>query len=476
MNIVEAIVRENERRGECLAVIDGAERVTYGTLLAAVEAARRDLAAAGVLPGQRIAFWCRDGVDYLVGALALLAAGAAVVPFPDPLPAAERETIAGRMDVHGLLLQEALADGPAGVAVASLGGRRFRWCSRSLGAPDDGRCRDLGAAFIRFSSGTTGQSKGVVLSHRTILERTAAADRGLQIRTEDVVLWVLGMSHHFVVSILLFLRRGATIVVAARPFPFAMFAAVAEHPVTVLYAAPLHYRLMAASAAVAGHALAHVWLAVSTAMGLSPEIRQAFARKFGIVPAEAYGIIEVGLPCIDLQPDLAEPGAVGRILPDYGLRLDAPDADGIGEVLLRGPGLFDAYASPWRWRDEVLDHGWFRTGDLGRLTPDGRLVLVGRRKNVIVHAGMKVFPEEVEAVLMRHPAVREALVQGLADEACGQVPVASDEPVPGHGLPDLPEALRRHCRDALAAEKIPVRVDIVDALPRTPSGKPRRTP
>ena len=196
-----------------------------------------------------------------------------------------------------------------------------------------------------------------------------------------MILWVLGMSHHFVVSILLFLRKGATIVVANRGFPFSVLEAAQKGGINFIYASPVHYYLLAVSDAVSAGSLAKVRLAISTAMKMPAEIFEMFYRKFGIAPAEAYGIIEIGLPFINTEFGVGGRQTVGKILPDYQLRIDHPDEHGIGEVLIKGRGMFDAYFSPWRMRDECLRDGWFDTGDLGRIDEQGQAEPAGAQQN-----------------------------------------------------------------------------------------------
>jgi long-chain acyl-CoA synthetase len=280
------------------------------------------------------------------------------------------------------------------------------------------------------------------------------------------------MSHHFVVSILLFLRRAASIVLGHQAFPLSLAEVVSHRRVTFMYAAPLHYRLLASSPAVPCQALDRVRLAVSTAMQLPRETAEAFLSRFGIEIAEAYGIIEVGLPFINLAPRVSTRGSVGRPLPDYDLKLDHADPAGVGEVLIRGRGMFDAYFSPWQTRAECYPDGWFHTGDLGRLDAEGNLYLVGRDKTVINYAGLKVFPDEVEQVLNSHPQVCESLVYASADAQYGQVPTARVVPTgPAMAGEAFTEELRRWCFARLSAYKVPVRFELVQALRKTASGK-----
>ncbi len=383
MNIVELIRQETRPFAGNTAIVEGSRTITYGDLLDRIAALADLLSARNIGPGQRIAFRCGDGIDYVIGALALLDCGAAVVPVADSLTPGEILETIERIDVNGVLTNSNLPRA-AGDEAAEKIDDLFHWRPRRADPDLDRRCRDLGAAFIRFSSGTTGQSKGVVISHRSIAERTDAANQGLAISDRDVILWVLGMSHHFVVSILLFLRKAATIVVANQRFPFSVLEAAQRVRLTFIYGSPVHFYLLAVSNLVKSDALKDVRLALSTSMKMPPEIFAQFSQKFGITPSEAYGIIEIGLPFINTEAGTAGKNTVGRALPDYQVKIENPDADGIGEVLVKGKGMFDAYFSPWRLREKCLRSGWFDTGDLGRVDERGRLSLLGRSKTVIV--------------------------------------------------------------------------------------------
>jgi long-chain acyl-CoA synthetase len=475
MNIADLIARETSTLSDRTAIVEGDRAISYGELLKSVAELGGLLDGRSIQAGQRIAFRCADGIDYMIGSLALLSCGAAVVPVSETLTEQEIIETIERIDVAGILTHSSLAPIPSELSAQNVN-ELFRWQRRESGRELNERCRELGAAFIRFSSGTTGQSKGVVISHRSIIERTDAANRGLGVTNRDVILWVLGMSHHFVVSILLFLRKGATIIVANRGFPFSVLEAVEKYPVTFIYASPVHYYLLAVADSVTPAAMANVRLAISTSMKMPAEINEQFLRKFKFAPAEAYGIIEIGLPFINTETGLAGRQTVGRILPDYQLTISNPDADGIGEVLIRGKGMFDAYFSPWRLREECLTDGWFDTGDIGHIDENDRLTLLGRSKTVIVCAGMKVFPEEVEETINSLPGVKESLVSGRDHPQYGQMVVAQ---VVLQGSVENRDSilneLRSHCCKRLSSYKVPVEFSVVESLPRTMSGKLARS-
>jgi long-chain acyl-CoA synthetase len=473
MNVVEEIRATARAAAGRAAIVDGDRRCSYGELLARVDALADDWRRVGMAALDRVAFVYPDGADYVVGSLAVLALGAAVVPVSPALMWDEITRVVLEMDVRHVV------SAPGAVAEnASLGLRECWRDERYQVATRDPKglvlpgYESMDPAFIRFSSGTTGTSKGVVLSHRAILERTDAADRGLAITPDDVVLWVLSMSFHFVVTILLFLRRGASIVLCQNPLPGALVEGVRRHRGTFIYASPFHYHALASSGGLEPRELQRVRMAVSTAMRLPAAVARMAAGRLGLHLAEAYGIIEVGLPFVNREPD--GNGGVGRPLPDFELRLDEPDPLGTGEILLRGPGMLDAYFSPWRTRAEILQDGWFRTGDLGRLDDEGRLTIVGRTKLVINFNGMKVFPYEVEDVLLRHPQVRECRVFGEPHPTYGQLPCADVVLSAGADASSAAREIRAFCFRHLAAYKVPKEIRPVAALPRTPSGKIRQ--
>lgn len=472
MNIVKDIRRANAGRAGRIAVVDGGTVLCYGELLERVSELGRYFRAADIGAGMRVAFRCSDGAAYIIGSLALLEIGASVTPVDMSLPEEEVMRLLARIDVDGMLFETGSAVCLEGDKILDGPGAGFVWRERGARSAMPEQIRRLRPAFIRFSSGTTGASKGVALSHQTILERTEAADEALRITGDDRVLWVLSMSHHFVVSILLFLRKGAAVAVAHRNFPASICETALKGDITLIYAAPFHYHLLAGDKTVIPEALAAVRLALSTAMKLPADTAHAFADKFGFYPSEAYGIIEVGLPCIDLDPSAGSCGSVGCVLPAYEVRIDSPDCRGAGEVLVRGRGMFDAYMSPPRPREEALDCGWFRTGDIGYFGPDSKLRIAGRCKTVIICAGLKIFPEEVEEVLNMHEAVGESLVYGTEHPVYGQIPEACIVPARADaGGKQLGARLRRYCYERLPSYCVPKGFRLASELPRTASGK-----
>ena len=279
------------------------------------------------------------------------------------------------------------------------------------------------------------------------------------------------MSFHFVVTILLFLRRGATIIVCGEDFPDSVAEAVGRTQPTFIYASPFHYDSLASMNVVAKKAFGGVRLAISTAMALSPNTAKRFFNVFGILPSQAYGIIEVGLVSVNTSQDFSKVHSVGKVSPDYQFKLADINNDGTGRILLKGKGMFDAYLHPLRKAGKILKNGWFDTGDIGRLDQDGYLYIAGRTKNIINFCGMKVFPEEVEVVLNRYPQVRDSRVYGVEHAQYGQLVYA--DIVSEVKTIDI-ESLRLFCYRELTKYKVPKYFQVVFSLPKTKSGKTKR--
>ncbi|PKL52624.1 MAG: hypothetical protein CVV37_00040 [Nitrospira bacterium HGW-Nitrospira-1] len=476
MNIFDTIRKETRDFTGKTAVIEGDAMLSYGRLLSFADMTASSLRAKGVGRFHRVGLLCGDSIDYITTNLAVLSLSAVIVPVSPEQADKEIKEIIERISLDYLIFEKGTYQEEGSEILPSEGllKKELRILKRNVPALPYAEYYRINPAFIRFSSGTTGASKGVVMSHEAIIERTDAADKGLKITSEDTVLWVLSMSFHFVVTILLFLRRAATIVLCSHNFPESLIEGITRHKGTFIYASPFHCNVMVRSDLLSPWSLSNIRLAISTAMKLPRAIAEEFSAKFGFEPAEAYGIIEVGLPFINLLSGGESREGVGRPLPDYEVEIAAKDTDGVGEIYIRGKGMFDAYFSPWQGQESVLKDGWFRTGDLGRLENDGHLTIVGREKDVINFVGMKVFPFEVEAVLNEYPLVKESMVYGVSHPQYGQLPAAMlvlrNSPSRELDLGDL----RRFCYQRMSQYKVPKDFQVVDALPKTASGKVRR--
>ncbi len=224
--------------------------------------------------------------------------------------------------------------------------------------------------------GRPARPKAWSLTHRGVLERTRAANTGLRLTCEDRVLWVLPMAYHFYVSILLYLEAGAAVIVSADYLAESILDAAIQHNATFLYVTPMHVRMLTGepSKRALPPSLKRV---MSVSSRLHPQAARDFQARYGVPVSQGYGIIEVGLPIMNIAEAAEHPEAIGRPLADVRggaswTRPLKPLAEGeTGQLALRGPGMFAGYLSPARRREEVLHEGWFLTGDLAHRDSGG---------------------------------------------------------------------------------------------------------
>ena len=481
MNVYDTLSDAARQWPERTAIIDSAGPLDYRSLWREIEALRVQLANLGVGEGQGVGVQARNGSAFVIGALAALGCGAVVMPIhhqmkPDELAAmlaraplsASLDDGCGAIRPGEVTRDLGLLAGRTSLHFTRLNDRRDARATMAPGIPD--------AAFVRFTSGTTGAAKGVVLTHRAVLERTSVANSGLGLTCEDVVLWVLPMAYHFYVSILLYLEVGATIAVSSDYLADSILDAASRHQATFLYATPMHVRMLVGEDS--GRALpTSLKRVMSVSSRLDPDVARAFLAKYHRPVAQGYGIIEVGLPIANIEEAAEHPESIGRPLPafeaavvDPGFR-NVPDGE-VGQLVLRGPGMFAGYLSPPRRRDEVLHEGWFLTGDLAHRDSQGRIVLDGRTSSVIHVAGHKVFPEEVAAVLDQHPAVLASRVTTRSHPHLGEV-VHAEVQLRSGSSASASEEILAFCRTRLSSHKVPASLSFVPQLNLTASGKVR---
>ena len=475
MTLADVLHASADAHAERPAVTDvrSGRTLTYGALARESRGVASFLEGQGVGPGQRGALLAPNGSSYLPAAFGLLETGACVVPLATNLVDAETAEVIRQIDVNACLASPGARGSTIGqrsrVAGGACDGFTFEWIDRDAAGPSE--LSGLDPAFIRFTSGTTDRSKGVVLSHEATLARVEAADRVLRFTASDRIVWVLPLAYHFAVTIVAYVRAGAHILMCADTLPLALIDAARRFEATVLYASPFHFERLANLGAT--DALKTVRLALSTSAPISQAVMEKFEASYGLPVAQAYGIIEAGLPCINTRTDGLPATSVGRSVPGYEVAVVSEEGTPVparerGEIAVRGAGLFSAYYAPWRRREGVTLDGWFHTGDIGWQDESGALYLEGRRKTVIFVAGVKFFPEEVEDCINRFPGIKESRVFGQAHARLGQVPRA-EIALDGPGV-DL-DALQAHCARALSSYKVPVEFTIVPAIAKTPGGK-----
>ena len=480
MNLADVLRAAVDRHPDRPAVTDAStgRSLSYGELGQEAERVAIFLSARGVRRGHRIGLLAPNSLAYLPAAFGLLATGACLVPLAHNLAPPELARVLSEIDVNGCLAWPKArpiprSESQAAVSGGECDGFTFRWLDRDADGPEE--FWSLNPAFVRFTSGTTATSRGVVLSHEATLARVLAAGRVLRLGKEDRILWVLPLAYHFAVTIVGYLNAGAHILMCVDTLPSTVVEAIRRLRPTVFYASPLHFERM--SNLAPGGPLGSIRVALSTSAPITTAVMERFEHLYGVPVGQAYGIIEAGLPCINLRTDGLPATSVGRPTPGHRVTVlseagEALPTGAVGEIAVCGDGLFSAYYAPWLPRERITRDGWFSTGDVGCFDEAGGLHLRGRKKAVIFVAGLKFFPEEVEESINQFPGVRESRVFARRHAHLGEVPCAEVALDPTGNLDEL----KAHCARMLSPYKVPVEFRTVEAIARTPGGKILRQP
>lgn len=463
------------------AVIDAFGEFTYLELLTESIALAEQLTDRGIGPDSVVAIISENSRNFFVALFAVFKVGAIALPFPPNRH--ERDYSLG-FNEFGVRAVIRYADTPYTATPDSEIPHQAPHLHIEVLRSSPPAIPFASAAVIRPTSGTTAKSKGVVLTHSAVEERTAAAISALNLTSNDRVCWVLPMAQHFIATILAYVRCGATTVVADSHLAESLLSTIYRHHCTVLYAAPLQISLLAESQSKgdrsADQRLQSLRLAISTSAPLSVETAQQFASRFGIEITPVFGIIELGLPLARTQNGPGGVESVGRPTPGFTVKINdhlidstshsiTTSANSPGELYIKGPGMFSGYLNPPLPAERVLVDGFFPTGDLATITESGAIRICGRSKAVIISAGQKVFAEEVEQTLNSYPGVTISRVFGLPHHLLGEQ-VAAEVEVQDPLLFREAAAIK-FCREKLPGFMVPQKIVVADRIARTETGK-----
>jgi acyl-coenzyme A synthetase/AMP-(fatty) acid ligase len=458
------------------AVYDDHGTISFKQLYTEAEELRLQLLKLGIGEGMGIGVMAANGRNFIIGIFAAVGTGAAVMPMSPQLKAAEIDDILEQAKLHAIIDDRSSTQPLDSVeTVIPLQQGAFRFAFTGIDASVAFAPFVKQPAFIRFTSGTTGQSKGVIVSHQSVIDRVVGANNGLQLGPGDTVIWVLPMAYHFMVSIILYVKFGAAIAIAKDFLAKNIIEITNKHKGTLLYASPVQIRLLANDTGTEQMPSLKKVISTSAAIGL--DVCKAFKSRFNTDVSQAYGIIEIGLPILNYIKSAEHPEAVGYAQPGYTVDIldenNNPLPDGqVGNLGIKGPGMFDAYLLPPTLSKNVLQNGYFLTADFASKTSDGLIKVEGRSKSVINISGLKVFPEEVEAVLELIPEIKQARVGSSPHPLLGQIIEA--EVVLHEGAKIDVEDVLTYCKKRLSAFKAPQRLKVVESLPMTGSGKLQR--
>ena len=468
-----------------LHLADGGS-LTYAAFLAMAGRAANALAALGVAPGDRVAVHVEKSPQALALYAACIKAGVVFLPLNTAYTPKELDYFVGDSGAALFVCDPAEAEAMKPVAAAAGAGLK------TLAGDGSGSLSDLAAsqpdrfdtvaradddlAALLYTSGTTGRSKGAMLTHRNLLSNAQALVASWRFTREDVLLHALPIFHShglFVATNVTLLAGGALIFLAK----FDVDSVLRLLPqATTMMGVPTFYIRLLEDPRFDRDLTRHMRLFVSGSAPLLAETHLAFETRTGHRILERYGMTETSMNTSNPYDGERRAGTVGFPLPGVEARVCDPETRAelpmgeIGMLHVRGPNVFKGYwQMPEKTREELLPDGWFITGDLARIDGDGYVTIVGRGKDLIISGGYNIYPKEIELFLDGQAGVRESAVIGAPHPDFGESVVAVLVPEAGVSL-DL-AAIEAAARADLAGFKRPRHVAVMDALPRNTMGK-----
>lgn len=463
--------------------------VTYQGLSDQIERIAGELTAAGVQPGRPVSIVLGNNLEFLVTFLGVARAGAVAAPLN---PAYTVDEFKFYMDDAKAQFAIVAPDSAAGIDAANAlsvptitatvddsGQTRLARGGTELEKSRDPMppAADDTALFLH-TSGTTSRPKGVPLTHANLMASLLNIKQTYELTPADVSLIVMPLFHvHGLLGATLStLNSGGTVVVPPRFSASRFWPVQAETRSTWYSAVPTIHQTLLTRAESDGAPKSSFRFIRSCSAALVPTVFEQLESRFGAPVLEAYGMTEAShqMSSNPLPPGDRFAGTVGS---GTGVAIKIMDEVGNfvaqgkpGEVVIKGPNVTHGYANNPKANTESFVNGWFRTGDQGILDKQGYLTLTGRLKELINRAGEKISPLEVDAVLLKHPAVAEAVCFAFPDQKYGEVV---------HAAVVLkstarPEEIQAFCREQLAAFKVPEKIHVADKLPRTATGKIQR--
>ena len=471
-------------RPEKVAVIQGKRRVSYGDLLGKAKGFAGVLRDVGLARGERVAILLENSPEYVIACFGALMAGGVVVPLGQQITGRRLATILNDCRPAVLVAPHLLIKSFAEIpevrdARCVIPAQRLCEGSEPVGDPC---CEELSGndlALLLYTSGTTGEPKGVMLTHRNLTANAESIVEYLGLSDSDKVMVVLPFHYSYGNSLLTtHLMVGASLVLENRfVFPNLVLDRIREEQVTGFAGVPSTFAILLNRSNLRNSAFPSLRYVTQAGGAMSPKLARELREALpGTDVYIMYGQTEATarLAYLDPSESIRKAGSIGKAIP--GVRITLRKEDGafaspgeVGEIVAEGENVMAGYWNNPDGTTAVLKDGCLRTGDLARADEEGFLYIVGRRSEMIKTGGHRVSPKEIEEVISAMPGVHETAVVGVPDEMLGQAIRAFVVREPG-GSVSMKDVLK-HCAKNLEPFLVPHDVVFPDELPKSPTGK-----
>lgn len=490
LNLGTILLANATERPDAVVIRADERSLTYGELDRAARGVATSLRERGVSPGDKVALLVPNVPEFTIAYFGILYAGATVVPI-NVLAAAPEVTYfledsgARTLVVHPLFEaagREGAASLDAQVLLAVPGDAPDSIGALAQAEPCDEphKTSPQDTAVILYTSGTTGKPKGAELTHSNLLLNCAVVVPRLTPPAPDGghrAIATLPLFHSFGQTVIQngMIATGGSFTLLARFTPEEAFELIERDRLTLFAGVPTMYFALLHHQGERAYDVSSLRACMTGGAPMPVEVMSAFEEKFNVAIQEGFGLSETSpVSSFTMLDKPRKTGSIGY--PVWGVEMcivddeDQPLPDGErGEICIRGHNIMKGYLNRPEANAETLKNGWFHSGDIGYRDEDGCYFIVDRKKDMILRGGFNVYPREVEEVLYEHPDVVEAAVIGVPHESHGEevkavVALGKDAKV-------SPDELKTFCKDRLAAYKYPRIVEIIDALPKGPTGK-----
>lgn len=492
VNVAELLELNQEANSEKTALSWGSSQISYGDLKKAVLRLAAGLKELGIRKGDRVLIMLPNIPHFTISYYAVLSIGAVVVPINIMFKEREisyqiedseaiaaigwegfsSELVKARERTESLKNLIILGDNipPDTIPLIKLMADSIPLEEIDKVDPDD-------TGVIMYTAGITGHPKGAELSHKGLSHGVKVLAETLRYTNREKILSVVPFFHSFggLVVMNAGLYGGATLVLSPKFSPQEVLELMAKEKVTIFAGVPTMFQMLHDQGNQADYDLSNLKYCLSGGSPLSEDLLKKFEEKFNTYILEGYGLSETcAAASFNNFKRERKPGSVGYPLDGVEMKIvsesdnDVPIGE-VGEIVIKGPTLMKDYRNRPQATKETIQDGWFHTGDIGRMDMDGYFYLVDRKTDMILKGGFKVFPREIEEVILGHPQVKEVAVIGIPDPIMGEEIKACI--VPKEGMRINPASLLEYCRERMANYKCPAVLRFFRELPKGPTGR-----